>query len=193
METKMFNNYGVNAATYSDYMLLIAPPDEVIEMVRKYKLSSARMIGNFDSMHSKAHISVTGQYRQMPVTMRQKLDNYQRFVGRLKSIELRIAGFAYFSHGRSGFTIYAKIELNTEVNKWFAHLKRIFGDRQGITPHITIAKNIPPHAFKMLWPEFAMREYAETFTPDKLTVLCRPTININDDNWVHFKELHFSK
>jgi hypothetical protein len=186
-------NYGINAATYSDYLLLISPPHEVKEMVRKYKLSSARMIGNYDGMHGIAHISVTRQHRQMPVTMGQKLDNYQRFVGRLKPIEIRIVGFSYFTHGRQGFTIYAKIELNAEVNKWFAHLGRIFGERHTNTPHITIAKNIPPHAFKMLWPEFAVRDYRAGFTPDKLTVLRQPTINLNNEHWVPFKELLFSK
>jgi hypothetical protein len=194
METAdIIANYGINAAIYSDYLLLIAPSDGVKEMVRKYKLSSARMIGNYDGMHNPAHISVTKQHRQMPVTMGQKLDSYQRFVERLKPIELRIAGFGYFTHGRQGFTIYAKIELNAEVTQWFGHLGRIFGERHAITPHIAIAKNIPPHAFKMLWAEFSVREYGSSFTPDALTVLRRPTINISNQYWVPFKELHFGK
>ncbi len=194
METKQTTAaYNINVLTYSDYLLVISLPDEVKEMVRKYKLSSAKVIGNFDSMHSIAHISVTNQYRQMPVTMGQKLGNYQRFVIRLKPIELRISGFAYFQHGRSGFTIYAKIEMDAEVNKWFAHLKRIFGDKQSMTPHITIAKNIPPHAFKTLWPYFVTREYRHTFVPDKLTVLYRPSINTGGAPWQPFKELSFSK
>jgi 2'-5' RNA ligase len=125
--------------------------------------------------------------------MGQKLDCYQRFIGRLKPIELRVAGFSYFTHGRQGFTIYAKIELNTEVNQWFAHLGRIFGERHTIIPHITIAKNIPPHAFKMLWPEFSVRQYRAAFTPDVLTVLRRPTINMSNQYWAPFKELHFGK
>lgn len=193
MEPAKTMNYGIHAATYSDYMLLISPPDEVKELVRKYKLSCAKVIGDFDGMHSIAHISVTRQHRQMPVTMGQKLDCYQRLTTRLKPIELRTAGFSYFSHGRSGFTIYAKIDVNTEVNKWFAHLKRIFGDKQTITPHITIAKNIPPHAFKALWPYFVNREFKHAFIPERLMVLSRPTFNMGDAHWDYFKELNFGK
>jgi len=194
MDTSNSSNYThINTATYSDYMLLISPPEAVKDMVRKYKLSCAKVIGNFDGMHSIAHITVTGQHRQMPVTMLQKLDCYQRSLIRLKPIELNITGFNYFTHGKQGATIYAKIELNTEVNKWFDHLKRIFGDRQSIVPHITIAKNIPVHAFQALWPHFVNRAYRESFVPDKLVVLSRPMINMADDKWRFFKELQFGK
>ncbi|WP_295655528.1 2'-5' RNA ligase family protein [uncultured Mucilaginibacter sp.] len=184
---------GISASIYSDYMLVIPPPNEVKEMIRKYKLSCAKVIGHYDGMHSIAHISVTGQHRQMPVTMGQKLDCYQRALIRLKPIELNINGFGNFMHGSSGATIYAKIEMNTEVNRWFEQLKRVFGDRKTIVPHITIAKNIPLYAFKALWPHFVNREYRERFVPDRLTTLTRPTFYTEGEFWRVFKELHFTK
>ena len=60
-------------STYCDYMMLISPPAEVKETVRKLKLSSAKVIGEYEGMHSIAHITVTGQGRQMPVMMKEKL------------------------------------------------------------------------------------------------------------------------
>lgn len=119
----------INASTYSDYMMLISPPPEVIEGISKYKKASARLIGDFEGMYGKAHISLTSQYRQIPGLMMQKLDAYRKPVSSLNPVQLHINGFSFFKHGDTSATIYAKIELNAEVANWFIHLKRIFGDK----------------------------------------------------------------
>src|ERR1700761_6788783 len=102
-----------NANTYSDYLFIISPPPEVIEVISKYKKATARVIGNYDGMLGTAHISVTNQHMQIPGMMLQKLQCYQKPINRLSAIPLHINGFSYFKHGDTGATVYAKIELNT--------------------------------------------------------------------------------
>ena len=194
METaKIFPDYGISASAYSDYMVIISPPDDVEEIVRKCKEFCERKVGQFDSRYSRAHISVAGQARQMPITMGQKLDCYQRSLIRLKPVELHIRNFDKFDNGKAGFTIYAKIELNDDVKKWFGQLSKVFGNRESVTPHITIAKTLPDSAFKKLWKTFDTLEYRRAFVPDKLTVLSRPCFSPGRVHWTHFKELYFSK
>lgn len=183
----------INEASYSDYMMIISPPAEVMEVIGKYKKATARLIGNFDGMYGKAHISVSNQHRQMPNIMLQKLDCYQRPINRLNPVKLYVNGFSFFKHGNTGATIYAKIELNPEVNNWFNHLKKIFGDKKkDAVPHITVAKNIPVEQFRVLWPKFADKQYRYEFTPQCLTVLSRPMIGGRDKYWTPVRELYFN-
>jgi 2'-5' RNA ligase len=183
----------VSESTYCDYMIMISPPAEIKEMIRKYKLSSAKVIGVYDGMHSIAHITVTGQGRQMPVMMLQKLDYYQKKFLRIKANYIRIKGFNFFTHGASSATIYAQLELSTELRTWFAQLKKVFGDGQHSVPHITVVKDIPIADFKKLWPYFEGRSYNAYFLADRLTVLSRPTFGSNENHWMLFKELYLKK
>ena len=183
----------VNAATYSDYLLVISPPAAVDEMIVKYKKATARLIGNFEGMYGKAHISVSSQHRQMPALMQQKLDCYQRNIIRLRPTQLYVNGFNFFKHGDVGATIYAKIELNNEVNSWFTQLKRVFGDKtKTMVPHIEVAKNIPVDQFRILWPRFVDKQYQCDFIPQGITVLSRPMIGGREQPWTQFKELYFN-
>jgi 2'-5' RNA ligase len=180
-------------SNYCDYMMLISPPAEVKETVRKLKLSSAKVIGEYDGMHSIAHITVTGQGRQMPVMMKEKLEYYQKKLLRLKASYVRINGFNYFLHGASSATIYARLDLNTELTEWFAQVKRVFGDNQKFVPHITIVKNIPIENFRKLWPYFETRSFNVYFLADRLTVLARPTFGSGRSRWTNFKDIYFKK
>ncbi|EHQ28743.1 2'-5' RNA ligase family protein [Mucilaginibacter paludis] len=183
----------INASTYSDYMMLISPPPEVIEGISKYKKASARLIGDFEGMYGKAHISLTSQYRQIPGLMMQKLDAYRKPVSSLNPVQLHINGFSFFKHGDTSATIYAKIELNAEVANWFIHLKRIFGDKNKTSiPHITVVKNIPVELFKTLWPKFTDQRYRYDFIPQSITILSRPMIGGREHYWTPFKELYFN-
>jgi 2'-5' RNA ligase len=183
----------VNANTYSDYMIVISPPVEVDEVIGKYKRATERLIGSFEGMRSKAHISVSQQHRQMPDLMQQKLDCYQRALNRLPPVKLYVNGFGFFKHGDTGATIYAKIELNNEVANWFKQLKRVFGDKKkDAVPHITVARNIPAERFQTLWPKFVDKQYRHDFTPQSLTVLSRPMINGRDKYWTPMRELYFN-
>ena len=183
----------INASTYSDYMMIISPPAGVMETISKYKKATARVIGDYDGMHGRAHISITNHHRQMPGMMVQKLDCYQRDISRLKPVHLYVNGFNFFKHGATGLTVYAKIELNAEVNNWFKYLRRVLGDKtQTMVPHITVAKNIPADKFRVLWPKFIDQQYQYDFIPQSITVLSRPMIGGYQQSWTLFKELYFN-
>lgn len=179
-------------STYCDYMMLISPPVEVKEMVRKLKLSSAKVIGEYSGKHSIAHITVAGQGRQMPVMMKEKLEYYQKKLLRIKGNYIAVKGFSYFLHGSTSATIYARLVLNPELVEWFAAIRRVFGDRQPFVPHITIVKDISMADFKKLWPYFEQRAFNAHFLADRLTVLSRPTFG-NNNYWTNFKDIYFKK
>jgi len=180
-------------STYCDYMMMISPTAEIKEMVRKLKLSSAKVIGEYDGMHAIAHITITGQGRQMPVMMTGKLEYYQKKLLRIRSNYIAIKGFNYFLHGTSSATIYARLVANAELMDWFRSIRKVFGDRPQFVPHITIVKDIPMADFRKLWPYFEHREFNAHFLADRLTVLSRPTFGSESAHWRNFKELYLKK
>jgi len=180
---------------YKDFLLIIAPPDRVLNQIKLLKKACAKHIGMFESMHSKGHISI-GLYGDEIQTPRQKVFIIERFlnfverdISQVEPIELKIKGFGYFKHGKDSRTIYAAIELNEETMAWFDHLKTILKIKGKITPHITIAKSITADLFAKLWPYFEKIDLNYSFIPEYITILTRE----GGSKYTLHKKLQFAK
>lgn len=167
---------------YADYMMLLAPPEQVNIEIKRYKLASAKHIGNFNSMHSEAHISICGADRQKTFIIEPSLQRMAQKLSTIPPIVLHIKGFDFFKHGDKGMTIYARIEQTDSVKKWFKLLLLNMNLKTNITPHITIVRNIPAYKFEQLWPHFAKAQYHDVFKIDGLTILKRDTFEPHQ-NW----------
>jgi 2'-5' RNA ligase len=160
---------------YADFMILLSPPDSVKAQVKQHKLDAAGMIGDYESIHSIAHISIKKMPRQKSFLTEPVLLALNPKLGTVPPVTLAIDGFDYFNHGEAYKTIYAKIRNTPGTTLWFKQLKRHLNIKDFMVPHITIARNIPVAHFNTLWPHFKAVKWAETFTVKELTVLQRET------------------
>ncbi len=177
--------------SYKDYLIIISPPQEVIKQISKYKRASANKIGAFKGLHSTAHISITHQQRCKPFLAEPFISNMEKRLMSMHPVELHISGFDFFKHGNIGFTIYATVNPAPSNINWFKLLRKQMGIKlPNFVPHITVAKNIAPSAFKKLWPYFENDKYNAEFTVNTLTVLQRETF-ADGAEWRPFKELYF--
>lgn len=177
--------------SYQDYLMIIALPDSVIKQISKYKRASANVIGQFKGMHSTAHISITKQQRCKPFMAQPFILQMERRLMSLQPAQLRISNFSFFKHGETGYTIYAAVNVAAPNHNWFKLLRREMGIKVvNFEPHITVVKNIPPSAFKKLWPYFEKCTYNEVFIAGSLTIFSRNTFG-EQKEWRPFKELHF--
>lgn len=178
---------------YTDFLMLISPPEKVIKEIDRYKRASLRVIGEFESMHSKAHISITHQYRCRPYLVQHAIVQMEKRLSEMPPIELQINGFAAFQHGETAKTIYARLANNPQVENWFFQLKKQMKIQvKNFTPHITIAKKIPNTSFNRLWPHFEKCSYQDSFLVDRLTILKRETYD-EYARWEIYKELYFDR
>ena len=177
--------------TYTDYLMLIAPPTTVRHGIDRYKRASARVIGDFPGMRSPAHISINHQHRCKPFISHHAIEQMGEKLGHLPPFELQISNFKYFNHGQTGLTIYACIVVNDHTARWFKLLRESMRVIQkNFVPHITVVKNIPDEKFKQLWPKFESSRYQNSFTADRLTVLERETYN-QQSKWTILNEYRF--
>jgi 2'-5' RNA ligase len=178
--------------SYADYLIIISPPDAVMKEIGRYKRASVNVIGHYEGMHSRAHISITHQTRCKPFLVQPAVIIMEKKLSTIAPVELCIKGFNFFNHGKTAKTIYAEIELTPETQKWFKLLKIQLGIKvKNFVPHITVAKNIPVTAFNKLWPKFANRSFNEVFTVNSLTILQRETYSEHPE-WKVYKELFFA-
>lgn len=160
---------------YSDYMLLLSPSDSVNEQVRQHKLNAALIIGDYESIHSKAHISIETYPRKKPFLTEPILLELGKQLKMVCPFTFSIAGFDIFHHGNNYRTIYAKISSTPASTTWFKQLKRHLKVNRFMVPHITIARNITIAQFNLLWPHYKNIEWNESFTVNGLTILKRET------------------
>ena len=176
---------------YADFMILLSPPDKVKALVRDHKLYTAEVIGNYESMHSIAHISIKKMHRQKSFLTEPAIRSLNPKLATIPSVTLSIDGFDYFNHGEDFKTIYAKISSSPEVTQWFKMLKKHLNIKEFMVPHITIARNIPVSDFDRLWPHFKAIKWSESFMVNELTVLQKETFT-PFAKWELFTTLPFS-
>jgi 2'-5' RNA ligase len=176
---------------YTNYLMILSPPDFVKKEIGRYKRASVNVIGGFDGMHSIAHITIINQNRCKPYLVQPAIARMEQKLVTMPPIELRINGFNFFNHGKTGKTIYAVIESTTQTDIWFKLLKQQMNIKtKNFVPHITIVKNIPVDDFEELWPHFENRPFTATFKVQSLTILHRETYSAYPQ-WRVYRELFF--
>ena len=148
-------------------------------------------MGDYPSMNSTAHISVTRYDRRKSYIMQQAIDGLQIKLIRMPVITLTTADFRCFKHKNDTYTIYVAIEPTMQSDQWFASLSKILNLPKGaLTPHITIARTINENAFFKLWPQFKYMKFKQQFKVNALTVLERETLN-SKAKWAIGREIKF--
>lgn len=158
-----------------DYLIVIPPIDDISMKIMYYKLKAWEMIGDYPSLHSKAHITVNHDPNIQALIFDEKLAYYQRKLPNISPFELKICGFGKFKHNANSYTIYAKIEMSRVVEKTLSTLNRTFSKGVVKTPHITIARTISKKKADILWQYFAKLKFERSFYADKINVLETPT------------------
>lgn len=175
---------------YEDYLRLLSPPEAVKYEIARYKKASAKLIGNFKSMDSPAHISVQHLERQKPFMAETNVSKLENSLNELPPIFLHVDGFKYFTHLHSKMTIYAHIRITPAVDDWFTLLKKKLHIKKTIIPHITIVRDIPEKDFNLLWPHFRHKKLVEPFWVNELKMLKRESF-APSPQWLPFKVFEF--
>jgi 2'-5' RNA ligase len=175
---------------YEDYLMLLTPPEEIKHEITRYKKASAKLIGNYKSMDSPAHISILHLERQKPFMAETNINQIEKSLNTLPPVLLHIDGFKYFTHLHGRMTIYAHIRITPSVDEWFTSLKKKLKIRKTIIPHITITRDIPGNDFDLLWPNFRHKKLVEPFWANELTMLKRETF-APSPQWTPFKVFEF--
>ncbi len=173
---------------YQDYLIILSLPAHLNEEVKKYKRSSARLIGDFEGMQSKAHISMKTLKRQRPGEPDQLFAKLEKELSLIEPFTLQIGGFATFLP-TDFTTIYAAIKSTPEMEDWFKRLRKCLEEKKAV-PHITIARQVPNDKAKKLWPKFKDRVWDDEFEVDRLTILQRNSHG-KERYWRKFKEITF--
>lgn len=162
---------------YVDYLVILSPSEDICQQVEKFKRQSADIIGGYDSMRSKAHISIKPMPRRKPYMAEPELAGLKANIKLLPPVTLVIDGFDFFSHGEEYRTIYAKIQSSAATTLWFKALKKSLNIKDYLVPHITIARNIHKDDFDKLWPYLRKIKWVQDFEVNKLTILQREALN----------------
>jgi 2'-5' RNA ligase len=174
---------------YHDYLIILVPPDNIVNYVKSLKKYSAGIIGGFESLHAKGHITVQPLPRQKPLWIEPLIPKLERELQTLPPLEADINGFAYFDQ-QDTQTIYAKLATTPQNKLWFKLLRKFFS-ANAFEPHITITRSIPNADFKKLWPYFKDKPFNAKMTIDHLTILRREMIG-HDRSYRVFKEIPFN-
>jgi len=173
---------------YKDYLIILSPPDCINEQVKKFKQASERLIGDFESRHSRAHITMKTMRRQKPFWTEPMFERFEKELSLIEPLVLQINGFAHFLP-TDFTTIYAAIKSTPEMEDWFKRLRKCLDEKKSV-PHITIARQIPDVLAKKLWPKFKDRPWDDEFEVDRLTILHRETFG-GSKHWEKFREIRF--
>jgi 2'-5' RNA ligase len=176
--------------SYADYLFLLSPPEAIKHEISRYKKASARLIGDYKSMDSPAHISLLHVERQKPFFANTTVGLMEKKLYIMPPVLLHVDGFRYFTHLHSKMTIYAHIRSTPAVEAWFTLLKKNLNIKKALIPHITVARDIPETDFNTLWPYFRHKQLVEPFWINELKIVQRETFG-SIPKWAPFKTFQF--
>ncbi len=175
---------------YAFYHFILPIPDHVDFMIRKLKSEAKRVIGNYPSVHARAHITINNYPRKPLDVDVQGFSFLTRKLSLLPPVVFEIDGFDCFNEGNNyNKTIFAKLKLTGQNQYWLKLLKDIVGESSTI-PHITVARAITPEQFNLLWPYFQKREMKVKFIVNRLTILKNLLLDI-DQHAKTYREFEF--
>ena len=175
---------------YADYLFLLSPPQEVKLEIDRYKRASARLIDQYASMNSPAHISLAQVERQKPFFADSTIQRMEVGFNTIPPVQLYIDGFKYFTHLHDKHTIYAAIRITPAVDEWLISIRKVLGIKKAIVPHITVVRNISVEHFNTLWPHFRHKQLVMPFFVSEIKVVKRETF-ANQPKWEAYKRFRF--
>ncbi|MBP9926711.1 MAG: 2'-5' RNA ligase family protein [Cyclobacteriaceae bacterium] len=162
------------------HFFTIIPSPPIQAFVSNLKKQVRSIIGHgFESEFSKAHISLF-QYNEHHTDAILYDANW--LLPALLPLDIYVNGLGIFKHGTNK-TIYLQIDYKTPI----ADLAKALGGKD-ITPHITIARNLPADDFDKAWKHLQSISYRNYFRCNSVTVLKR-----EHNRWNEYLELPLSQ
>jgi 2'-5' RNA ligase len=154
------------------YHPILSPGAIIRKEIASFKNEVKHLIGDFESYTSIGHVTLVDVDLEKEDVLARRCERLYRQLKNIPCIELSINKFDSFKNGDK-YVIYAKIEYNEEVGRWFKAVGLSLGRRSRITPHITIAKNLTEEQFTVLWSHFDKKEYRRKMFVDAITLLMK--------------------
>ncbi|MDP9075999.1 MAG: hypothetical protein M3O71_01115 [Bacteroidota bacterium] len=73
---------------YTDYLMIISLPGELVKEISRYKRASVNAIGHFEGMHNRAYITVTHQVRCKPFLAQPAIARMAQRLSTMPPVEL---------------------------------------------------------------------------------------------------------
>lgn len=159
-----------------DYLLILEPSKITNAHALRGKRLVRKAIGNFDSMNSFPHLTITNFYNKPDYEIESLIPSLRRKILTLPPLHLKVDGYDYFENPKSK-TIYLKPVIGQQEMIWFDQISDHV-NKSEIVPHITIAKGLSDEQFETLWPMFKDDKFSDTFCIDHLTILKRETYDL---------------
>src|SRR5437879_7218930 len=120
--------------------MVLSAHESIREQIEHRKLDAEGIIGKYEGLHSKAHISIKPMPRRKPYMAEPEIIGLNNNLKLLPPVTLTVDGFDFFSHGDEYRTIYAKIRSTHYSTQWLKILKKNLNIKDYLVPNITIAR-----------------------------------------------------
>lgn len=180
-------------ATSRMYYIAVVCPSPVNEKVLQYKVWMKEQFGCMVALKSPAHITIIPPFWLEEKKEVELLETLQSFSSRLPEAEIQLEGFNHFGKRVLFINVGENKILNDLKTRAECHFMESFAgcikkDNRPFHPHITIAnRDMKPSHFEKAWEYFSEKEFEETFSVKKLSLL-----KLSKEKWNVIAEKNWS-
>jgi 2'-5' RNA ligase len=161
MKKRIYNQASLFGPLYA-YLVVLSPPENIKAGIAAIKKELNAIADITDrNLHSIAHITLTDKLTD-DTELTETITN---FTAHQKAFSIALNGWGFFDHGHS-VTVYLKVEDPEPIVNMAQKLKST-----AKTPHISLAKKIPPETFERLLPYLESLNYSDEWMCTEVTVL----------------------
>jgi 2'-5' RNA ligase len=168
MQQDLFNE------PFFEYFFLIGPDEETMKAVRELKqLLHDRIVLSWANLNSKPHLTLL-EFRTTESAEEEIIRKSIAALSEHSAFPVALDGAMVFEHGRSSRSLVLKVADPKPVLETQALLKKALRlKRQRMTPHLTIARDIPLANFNKL-ESLDDFNYTGEFRCDRILLLKKP-------------------
>jgi 2'-5' RNA ligase len=162
---------------YHMYYIALVCPNEIDEVINRFKLWMRDSFGCKAAMKSPAHITLVAPFWLADEKENELREGLKSFSPALDKLDVNLDGFSHFNRK----TIYVQVESNPGLNElkrdaenYFFGLfpREVKNDDHPFQPHITIAnRDLKPGDFEQAWNYFSTLSYTATFQVRAISLL----------------------
>lgn len=153
----------------TEYLILIAPPDEIKKEIKKLKTKLSKMTGNTtENQYSVAHISL---FKTAWEKDKHVLERLKKALSDINHFPVSLNGVDVFSHGTKKKTVYLKVENQKPLQQLYEAFKGEFKIKKEFVPHLSIEKNLLIADFEKIQHDLNSFNHPCEWICDRITVL----------------------
>lgn len=171
-------NFHMPGYRINEYLLVLNPPEDLWQKIRKIKDEFADKYKNEIARHTKPHITLIN-WVSLELMEERMIQRLQTIAMGITPFKVELKDYGSFPTHTIFINVISKVPIQSLVKEMKQAQRLMTLNRENKphfieTPHLSICRKLKPWQYEEGWLEYAHRQFTGRFIADGMLLLKRP-------------------